>query len=192
MKSLKLLAAGLAVACASDPISKHPANAEIQREVREIVKRVRVQTGAMLYDDLKRLVAFDVFAVEQVSVLAEDPNARLRSNAMWVLAQIRDPERKEAMKTIDRTLRRGLKDVDPIVRFEAASGLASRGDWDVLPHLIDGLEDRDSAVRYRCNAQLVSTTSRDFGYSADASVEQRQTAVERWRSFYADWRKSRS
>jgi hypothetical protein len=178
--------------CAADPIASHPANPEIQREITEIIKRVRTETGASLYDDLKRLVAYDIFAVAQVSELARDPNARVRSNAMWVLAQINDPEHPTVMKKIDGALKDGLDDKEPTVRYEAASGLAARGDWEVLPVLIDGLQSNDSGVRFRCHAQLVATTSRDFGFSVDGPVDQRAQAIDRWRIWYSDWLKTRS
>ena len=196
MKGLTLaslaLAAFAAGCAASDPLASHPSNVEIQREVTMIIKRVKEETGAALFDDLKRLVAYDVFSVRQTCELAEDPNARLRSNAFWVLAQIQDPEHPELMEQIDRTLRDGLDDVEPTARFEAAAGLAARGKWEVVPVLIEGLESRESGIRYRCNEQLIATTSRDFGYATDAPAESRENAVARWRAWYADWQKSRS
>jgi HEAT repeat protein len=193
---LKLLAVAAAVVldpgCATDPLPTHPANAEIQREITAIIGRVKVETGAELYDDLKRLVAYDVFSVEQVSRLVEDPNARVRSTALWVLAQIQDPERPDLMRKVDRALKSRLDDVEPTVRFEAAAGLASRGDWDVLPVLIEGLESSESGIRFRCHEQLLATTSRDFGYGIDAPSAQRDAAVARWKAWYADWEKTRS
>lgn len=180
------------VGCASGDISDHPANPEIQREIVQIVQAVRQESGTALYSDLRRLVAYDVFAVEQVSKLAEDPNARLRSNAMWVLAQVHDPERSKVMDHVDSVLRKGLKDPDQTVRLEAAAGLASRGSWDVLPVLIDGLDNDESSVRFRCHEQLVTTTSKDFGYQVDAPAEDRKAAAERWRRWYEGWQRTRS
>jgi hypothetical protein len=77
------------------------------------------------------------------------------------------------------------------VRFEAAAGLAARGDWDVLPVLIEGLESSESGIRFRCHEQLLATTSRDFGYGIDDPIERRETAVGRWRAWYADWKSTR-
>jgi hypothetical protein len=180
------------VGCASGDLTGHPANPEIQREVSQIVDAVRQETGSALYSDLRRLVAYDVFAVEQVSKLADDPNARLRSNAMWVLAQVHDAERPAVNDHIDSVLRKGMKDDDPTVRLEAAAGLASRGSWDVLPVLIDGLDNQESSVRYRCHEQLVTTTSKDFGYQVDSSEEDRKAAADRWRKWYDGWLRARS
>lgn len=188
---LVLLGGLTTFACASDPIASHPANAEIQRQISTIVAQVRTQGGAELMVSLHRLVAFDVFAVDQVASLAEDENARLRSNAMWVLAQICDPEQPARMERIEAALREGLDDNEPSVRYEAATGLAARGEWDVLVVLIEGLEDADPGVRYRCNQQLIATTSKDFGYSIDADPVQRGSAVAGWRSWYASWEKTR-
>ncbi len=186
-----VLCTGLALGgCASDPIDGHPANPEIQRQIATIIQSVRTGTGSSLFAELRRLVAYDVFAVEQVAELAKDENARLRSNAMYVLAQIRDSEQKKRMELIEETLRDGLDDSDATVRFEAATGLAARGEWDVLPVLIDGLDHADSGVRYRCHEQLSATTSRDFGYSIDSDPVQRQAAIEQWRAWYANWEKT--
>lgn len=180
------------VGCSSGNLNDHPSNPEIQREIVQIVQAVRQESGAALYTDLRRLVAYDVFAVEQMSKLAEDPNARLRSNAMWVLAQVHDQERPRLMDEVDSILRRGLKDGDQTVRLEAAAGLASRGAWDVLPILIEGLDNDESSVRVRCHEQLVTTTSKDFGYQVDAPPEDRKAAAERWRRWYEGWQRTRS
>jgi len=188
MKVAVSIVAGLLLAgCSSTDLSDHPANAEIQREISQILDNVRKETGTALYGDLQRLVAYDVFAVPMVSELAEESNARLRSNAMWVLAQIHDAERPAVNEHIDSVLRDGLRDDDATVRLEAAAGLASRGQWDVLPILIDGLENGDASVRYRCHEQLVTTTSKDFGYQVDAPTEDRKAATDRWRSWYENW-----
>ncbi len=180
------------VGCASDPIDSHPANHEIQRQIATIVQSVRIGNGPTLFADLRRLIAYDVFAVDQMAELAKDENARLRSNAMYVLAQIKDIEQPHRMKVIEATLRDGLEDEDSTVRFEAATGLAARGEWDVLPILIDGLDHPESGVRYRCHEQLSATTSRDFGYSIDGDSATRQAAIAQWRSWYASVDKTRS
>jgi len=177
----------LLAACASDPIDTHPANPEIQRQIATIMQAVRNDTGASLYANLRRLIAYDVFAVDQVLVLAKDDNARLRSNALFVLAQIKDTEQASRMERIEDALRDGLEDPDANVRYEAATGLASRGEWDVLPVLIDGLDSEDPGIRYRCHQQLLATTSQDFGYSVDDDVAQRHVSVSRWRSWYEHW-----
>jgi hypothetical protein len=190
MRLLRPLLAPLLVACAacaSDPIDTHPANPEIQRQIATIIQGVRTASGAQLYANLQRLIAYDVFAVDQLLPLARDESARLRSNAFFVLAQIRDAEHPARMERIEDALRDGLDDPDPTVRYEAATGLAGRGEWDVLPVLIDGLDHADPGVRYRCHQQLLATTSQDFGYSIDADGAQRQAAVAHWRAWYEKW-----
>lgn len=193
MKSLRtilLAATCVAMACASDPIANHPANPEIQRQITAILQTIRTQGGSELLANLHRLVAYDVFAVDQVAELADDQNARLRSNAMYVLAQISDPEQSGRMEKIEKVLRRGLEDDDETVRYEAATGLASRGAWDVLPVLIDGLSSAEPGIRYRCNQQLIATTSQDFGYSVDGDVTHRGRAADQWRAWYERWQQS--
>jgi len=189
-RSLLVPALALLAACASDAIDTHPANPEIQRQIATIMQAVRNDSGASLYANLRRLVAYDVFAVDQVLVLAKDDNARLRSNALFVLAQIKDTEQASRMERIEDALRDGLDDPDSTVRYEAATGLASRGEWDVLPVLIDGLDNEDPGVRYRCHQQLLATTSQDFGFSVDDDLALRHASVSRWRDWYARWEKT--
>lgn len=186
-RTLLVMTLAVLAACASDPIDSHPSNPEIQRQIATIMQQVRNDTGASLYANLRRLIAYDVFAVDQVLVMARDDNARLRSNALFVLAQIKDTEQASRMERIEDALRDGLDDPVATVRYEAATGLASRGEWDVLPVLIDGLDSDDPGVRYRCHQQLLSTTSQDFGYSVDDDVANRNAAVTRWRSWYTGW-----
>jgi HEAT repeat protein len=169
--ALSLLVLG---GCASSDMADHPANPEIQREITQVVEQVRRETGTALYSDLQRLVAYD----------------RLRSNAMWVLAQINDKERPAINERVDGVLRGGLRDDDATVRLEAAAGLASRGSWDVLPFLIDGLENGDPSVRYRCHEQLVTTTSKDFGFEVDGTPDTRKAAAARWRDWYENWHRT--
>src|SRR5262249_11459109 len=119
-----------------------------------------------------------------------DRNARLRSNAMGVLAQIKDPERPNINAEIDSILRDGTKDDDATVKFEAAAGLAQRGWWDGLPILMDALASEDSNRRSRCHDQLKTTPPKDFGYSVASSPSARPAAAERWRHWYAGWVRS--
>ena len=75
---------------APPPLTEHSEYDNLQREVKTVVQSVRDSQGPALFAHLRRLLAYDVFAVDQVAELATDPNARLRSNAVWVLGQIRD------------------------------------------------------------------------------------------------------
>ncbi len=192
MRAWRACVVGLAVGCASDPIESHPAYAQVQQEVATIIAAVRTDSGPALLSNLHRLVAYDLFAVEQLCELASDSNPRLRSNALYVLSQIVDAAHPIRMAEINDVLHDGLADADAVVRFEAATGLAARGDWSVLPRLIDGLENPDSGIRFRCNEQLVVTTSRNFGYSTDAPEGDRQRVIEQWRRWYDAWQKTRA
>ena len=106
-----------------------------------------------------------------------------------VLAQIQDPEHPAYSDKIDRALREGLDDTDSLVRYEAAVGLLDRNHWDVIPVLLEGLEDERAGVRARCHQTLRLVTSQDFGFSLDAPPADREVAVQRWKSWYDDWRR---
>jgi len=171
----------------SAPLQDHPEYEKLQGEVEQIINAVRVNSGPQVMVSLERLIAYDVFAVDQLLDLAHDPSARLRSNALWVLAQINDPNYPAVQKQIHRALREALDDRDRLVRLEAANGLLARNDWESIPMVIAGLEDDDPVVRFECHETLRQVTSQDFGYRADAAPEQRQVAVARWKEWYSGW-----
>jgi len=174
-------------ACTTHPIYDHPQNPQIQGEIRQVVKEVRNLSGEPLYERLRQLVAYDVFSVDEVTKLCRDPNPRLRSNAMWVLGQIGDPNYEDIERRILTALRRGSRDADRIVRYEAASGLLLHNHWDAIPILLEGLADPEPGISHNCNVVLTQVTSRNFGFDIDAPPEERMAAVQRWRDWYKDW-----
>ncbi len=183
-----VLGTAMTVSCSSTPtLQDHPEYDRLQGEIERVCDYVRNTSGAELYSHLKRLVAYDVFAVDQVMEMADDPNARLRCNAIWVLAQVRDPKFPDVERRIYRTLRNGLDDGDRLVRFEAASGLVGRNSWDVIPVLFEGMEDADPSVRFNCHETLKLATSKDFGYLVDAPANERSEALRRWERWFDDW-----
>ena len=182
----------VAVGCSSgSKLADHPEYGHVHKEVYAVIDEVRTAKGTDLYNHLQRLVAYDMFAVEPVlDELAEDPNPRLRSNAMWVLAQINDPEFPVLNAKIQQALEEGLEDGDRLVRYEAASALLTRNDWTVVPVLLEGLSDSEAMVRYNCHESLKSVTSQDFGYTVDSPEPERVAAISRWESWYQDWQRS--
>lgn len=180
--------AGALASCSSPEPSQHKQYEKLSHEVGRIIEQVRQSTGPELYSHLNRLIAYDVFAIDPVAEqLAVDPNPRLRSNAMFILASIKDEHFPSAQQKILDLLHRGLNDPHKLVRLEAASGLAARNDWSVLPVLLDGLEDSRPVVRYNCHQTLMTVTSEDFGYLVDAPETERKEAIARWRAWYKHW-----
>jgi len=170
-----------------DPVD-HPEYAKLKPEIVRLVTKMRSCQGPALYVALQELVAYDIFAVDLVSKLVEDPNPRLRSNALWVLYQINDPEYPKVQENIDGLLIDSLDDPDRLVRFEAASGLVSRNKWEHIPVLFEGLRDPSAAVRFSCHATLQDVTAQNFGFAVDGETDDREQALVRWCEWYEDWR----
>ncbi len=80
---------------------------------------------------------------------------------------------------------RGLNDPAPLVRARAV-GLGEPGrDGEVIPALIDRLDDPDVVVRLSAGEELKRRTGRDFGFVAYADPGERAAAVGRWRAWQA-------
>lgn len=58
------------------------------------------------------------------------------------------------------------------------------GDWDAMPVLIDGMESEVKLERALCVETLFEATRERHGYSAGASLPERQAAIQRWRGWW--------
>jgi len=56
---------------------------------------------------------------------------------------------------------------------------------DLIPRLVDRLEDEDEGVRFYAILGLEKLTGRRLGYRYGDSADQRRAAVDRWRAFVA-------
>ena len=181
----------LTVACGGKDVEQAREYERLTTEVSVVVEEVRASMGPELYSNLHHLIAYDVFAVDAMVVLADDPSARLRSNAMFVLSHINDPEFPDAQAKVAQALHDGLADPHRLVRYEAAAGLLYRNDWTVIPVLIEGLNDPQPAVRFNCHQVLNQVTSENFGYVSSSPETGRTAAVQRWSEWYEDWKSTR-
>lgn len=175
----------------SDSVTRHAEYPRLRREMADLVQLIRNSSDLELYKALSSLAAYDVFAVETAVELLSDPNPRIRSNGVWVLGQIpHDDSYPVEEKKLVGALERSLKDPDRLVRYEAASALVLRNDWGKIPLLFQGLRDEDAAVRMRCNESLRLATSLDLGFRVDAPLEDRESAIGRWQTWYQDWQRT--
>ena len=184
MCALLLLTAGCQT---SSPLASHPEYGKIQDEVSHVIESLRNSNGVDVVSNLNRLHAYAEFAVPQLCELAEDPNPQMRGNAMWVLAKITDRNYPEVQEQINDVLWDGLDDRDHLVRYEAATGLLARNQWDSIPVILEGMQDQNPQVRMSCHDVLRTMTSRDYGYVASASEEERMVAMALWSDWYEDW-----
>lgn len=79
---------------------------------------------------------------------------------------------------------RGLSDPAPLTRARS-TGLGKRlPESQVIPPLIDHLEDSDPVVRLSANEELRKRTGKDFGFVAWADTQERAPAVAKWRAWW--------
>lgn len=79
-----------------------------------------------------------------------------------------------------------LDDADPGHRIRAVVEAAETGRTDLLPRLVDRLEDEDSAVRFYAILALEKLTGSRLGYSYTAPRAERRKAVQAWREHLAE------
>jgi len=70
-------------------------------------------------------------------------------------------------------------------RIQAIRQAARTGDKDVIPLLIDRLDDEDAAVRLYAILALEKLTGTRRGYRYEADENERNRAVQRWRRWAA-------
>jgi hypothetical protein len=84
---------------------------------------------------------------------------------------------------------RALSNPSAIVRARAVGLGRQLPEEQVIPPLIDRLEDLDAVVRLTAHEELRKRTGQDFGYVPWADVAERAPAVARWRGWW-DGRKA--
>jgi HEAT repeat protein len=85
----------------------------------------------------------------------------------------------------DARLRLHLESGSAALRRAAAAELGSRDRWDVVPPLIERLDDADAGVRAAAAASLRRLTNQFFGFEAEAGLLSRRIAAERWRDWWS-------
>ena len=93
-------------------------------------------------------------------------------------------------------VRRGLISGQTRLRADCAQYLAWHGTHSDVPYLIDALSDESIHVggrplqagmqttRYWANVALICISRLDLGYRWDASLDERQLAIERWKNYW--------
>ena len=76
-----------------------------------------------------------------------------------------------------------LEDRAPLTRVRAISEITRARQTDLIPKLVDRLEDMDSAVRFAAILALEDLTGSRLGYDYAAPQSKRAEAVAAWREF---------
>jgi hypothetical protein len=80
-------------------------------------------------------------------------------------------------------LRVDLHHRDPRVRMQAAFLAAEKDRRDLLAELVENLSDPDESVRFISGIALKRLTGQDFGYLSYGEVDERASAIERWKAW---------
>jgi hypothetical protein len=164
------------LACTSTPDKGEPPPV-FQNQIDLIAERLRRETGVDFVNDLRRLVAYEGWAVPRLSEMLDDRDARLRRGAAFALGDINDPR-------VVPLLQEHLDDHDEVVRLEVARSLVRRSDWTGIPTLIQGLRAKDPGVRMLCDEVLRDETMKDFGFPPDGSTADREAAIAKWEQWW--------
>lgn len=111
----------------------------------------------------------------------KDPDLNVRTTATYVLANASRDRHEAILQQIMST-----PTEDALVRIEAAEGLANLGVRDVLPALIEFLQDEDVKVRVRSSVILRQLTGETLQYAAYDRDDRRGEAVARWKEWLAN------
>ncbi len=71
-----------------------------------------------------------------------------------------------------------------IVRARAVGLGTQLPEWQVIPPLIERLNDADAVVRLSAHEELRRRTGQDFGFVPWADAAERAPAVQRWRDWW--------
>jgi len=111
--------------------------------------------------------------------LVLDPRSDVAGAALAALGATRDARLVEPLRELPWP-----EEDAPDLALERARTLLRLGDWSMLPHLINGLEDERVMIRALCSQALWEATHERFDYDANAPDAERQASIESWRAWW--------
>ncbi len=82
---------------------------------------------------------------------------------------------------------RQLEDGDPLYRIRAITEITRSQRTDLIPNLVDRLEDDDAAVRFAAMFALQDLTGTRLGYDYSAPISERVKSIQAWRDLIDEW-----
>ncbi|MEM1449796.1 MAG: hypothetical protein AAF957_02260 [Planctomycetota bacterium] len=155
--------------------------ADLARQIEQRAMRVSVIASPSEFVELSDwFQTIGEPAYPRLLEMVEIGDMRQRSFALSVISALRDRRLVAPLKAVmpEKALEIQTH------RYEYARALATMGDYEMLPALIDGLQDDDHFLRALANQTLREVTNNDVPYEATAPREERQIAVEAWKSWY--------
>jgi HEAT repeat protein len=153
------------------------------KRVEDKVSKVQYQSGNELLKTLQDLVEYKEVAMVPIINALPTAESRTRANLLYVLSFLKRPESHDALV-------RSLADENPVVRYEAASGLIGQGDMSAIPVLIGFLESNDRRMRYKAFTALSQATGEEFGYDFNGDPDEQVQAIGRWRGWWTERRRA--
>ena len=154
-------------------------NSLMSKEIDSRVEQIPYQHREELYNNMLWLAQRGEQAIPALLKSLASNEPKVRSSSAWVLGRIGD------RRTIEN-LQHFVNDPHETVRLEVARSLVEMGDVKQCPTLIAELDSEKVQVRAMCHDALKRATGKDFGYDhLTDNVEQRKTAVLRWRQWWS-------
>jgi len=110
-----------------------------------------------------------------------DPRADVAGAALAALGSTRDSRLVEPLREMPWP---AAEQSD--LALERARTLLRLGDWQMVPHLVQGLRDDRMMTRALCIQALDEATRERFGFDPRATAEARERAVVRWEAWAKD------
>lgn len=111
--------------------------------------------------------------------MVSDPRPDVAGSALAALGATGDSRLVEPLREIPWPSESEIE-----LALERARTLLRLGDWSMVPHLIDGMEDERVMIRALCAQALYEATHQRFDYDANAEPADREASVERWRAWW--------
>lgn len=112
--------------------------------------------------------------------MVDDPRPDVAGSALAALGATGDSRLVEPLREIPWPTESEIE-----LALERARTLLRLGDWSMVPHLIDGMEDERVMIRALSSQALYEATHQRFQYDANATPEERAASITRWREWWA-------
>jgi hypothetical protein len=152
----------------------------LQMKIEEQVQRLPWSHGIERIDIIQWFAGVGEPAYPVLLELVLDPRPDVAGAALAALGATRDARLVEPLRDLPWPL---IERTD--LALERARTLLRLGDWSMLPHLIDGLEDDRIMIRALCGQALFEATHERMGFEAGAGEEERAQGVARWKAWWA-------
>lgn len=195
MKSIQLLSAAFALSlaclasCVTEGDPMHPTRAAagpwlepspmLAQEIEQQAERLPWTHGYERIEMIHWFASVGEPAYPTLLGMVSDPRMDVAGSALAALGATGDSRLVEPLRGIPWPLE---SEID--LALERARTLLRLGDWSMVPHLIDGLEDDRVMIRALSAQALYEATHQRFDYDPSAAVAERETAVDAWRAWW--------